>query len=98
MCLVRGDRIKVEVDRAGGGSADNRVADSTGENINPATEEKQDEIISAVENISVSGGGGVSLRIKQLLHTHIKQNHSHLPTSISFMKTAMLTGISSDKR
>lgn len=52
--LIKDDRIKVEVDRAGGGWFPDEfgVLDTSGNRINPATEAKQDDMITAINAIS----------------------------------------------
>lgn len=49
-------RVLVEVDRTGGGGSG--VINATGSPINPATEEKQDSIITAIRPLSGAGANG----------------------------------------
>lgn len=59
---VKNGRVLVEVDRVGGGSGVIKqigLTNETGNRINPATEEKQDAIISAI------GGGGYTPRLDE---------------------------------
>jgi hypothetical protein len=50
--ISREGRIKVEVDKVGGNGS-SRVADVRGVAVNPATSEKQDAIVTAIENITI---------------------------------------------
>jgi hypothetical protein len=57
-------RIKVEVDKVNGGGSD-KLAKANGVYINPATEEKQDAIVTAIENIAIEAPVGGATEAKQ---------------------------------
>jgi hypothetical protein len=62
--ISREGRIKVEVDKVGGNGS-SRVADVRGVAVNPATSEKQDAIVTAIENITIPAPEGGATEAKQ---------------------------------
>jgi hypothetical protein len=56
---------KKEVHVSGGGSSRNRMLNANNVAINPATEEKQDAIVTAIENIAIEAPVGGATEAKQ---------------------------------